>query len=94
MSKQKKQILLFIVFVAFIIAIRDSSEGSILTFGNLKQHRDILPLFLQDRDGSAIIPFIMAYIFTTALFIPGAVTLTLAGGFPFGTAIAAVYIKV
>ena len=46
MSKQKKQILLLIVFIAFIIAIHDSSEGSILTFGNLKQHRDILSLFL------------------------------------------------
>jgi uncharacterized membrane protein YdjX (TVP38/TMEM64 family) len=94
MNKQKKRIILLIVFLAVIIAIRYSPAGTILTFDNLKQHRNALLSFVQDNYGLSVIFYMVTYMCTTAFSIPGAVILTLAGGFLFGTVIATVYINI
>lgn len=94
MSKQKKRIIILTIFLAVIIAIRYSPVGTILTFDNLQQHRNALFAFVQDHYGLSVILFLLTYICTTALSIPGATILTLAGGFLFGTAIATVCINV
>lgn len=82
---------MLIVFLAVIITIRYSPVGAILTFDNLKQHRDALLSFVQDHYGLSVILFMVAYICTTAFSIPGATILTIAGGFLFGT-IAAIFL--
>lgn len=93
MNKHKKNILLLIAFIAVIIALRQSSLGSALTFDNLKQHREELLLFVRGRYALSIVLFVLLYIIVTGLSIPGAVVLTLGGGFLFGTAQATLYVN-
>jgi uncharacterized membrane protein YdjX (TVP38/TMEM64 family) len=94
MTKQKKQILLLILLFAAIIALRYSPLGKALTFDNLKQHRDILITLVQDHYGLSVMLFIGVYILAAAFSIPGAVILTLGGGFLFGTPAATVYVNI
>jgi uncharacterized membrane protein YdjX (TVP38/TMEM64 family) len=94
MTKQKKQILLLILFVAAIVALRWSPVGTVLTFENLKQHRDVLLAFVQDHYVRSVTLFIILYILAAAFSVPGAVILTLAGGFLFDTVAATAYVNV
>jgi len=94
MNRTKKKILILILIIAAIIAIRYSPAGSILTFENLKQHRESLVNFVQDRYGLSVVVFIAAYILVTAFSIPGAVVLTIAAGFLFGTLATTFYVNI
>jgi uncharacterized membrane protein YdjX (TVP38/TMEM64 family) len=94
MTKQKKQILLLALFIAAIAALRWSPIGTVLTFENLKQHRDVLLMLTQNHYGLTVMLFICVYILAVAFSIPGAVILTLGGGFLFGTLAATVYINI
>ncbi len=94
MTKQKKQILLLVLFIAAIAALRYSPLGTVLTFENLKQHRDVLLAFVQDHYATSTALFIVVYILATAFSVPGAVILTLAGGFLFDTVAATAYVNV
>jgi len=92
MSKQKKKILLLLVLIAVIIAVRQSSIGSALTFDNLKQHREEFLVLVRDHYALSIVLFVLLYILVAALSIPGAVVLTLGGGFLYGTVLATLYV--
>jgi len=94
MNKKTKQILLLVLLIVVIVALRKSPLGSILTFENLKQHRESLVAFVQDHYGLSVAFFIAVYILVTALSIPGAVVLTIGGGFLFGTVISTIYIDI
>ncbi|HSN03689.1 MAG TPA: TVP38/TMEM64 family protein [Nitrospira sp.] len=59
--------------------------GRLLSLEALKQNRDQLLAFTEANFGVAAALFILAYIAVTGLSLPGAVILTLAGGFLFGT---------
>ena len=93
-KQQKKQVLLLVLFIGAIILVRYSPLGTLFTFENLKQHRDSLVVLVQDHYWPSVLSFIMLYVVTTALSIPGAVILTLAGGFLFGTAASVLYVNV
>lgn len=58
--------------------------GRFLSLSALKEHRDQLLVFTEANFGAAAGLFILAYIAVTGLSLPGAVILTLAGGFLFG----------
>jgi uncharacterized membrane protein YdjX (TVP38/TMEM64 family) len=90
--KRNKKVLLFIVFVAGIAALRLSPLGGLLTFENLKDNRERLLSFVQDHYLRSAILYVVAYIVITALSIPGAGIMTLAGGFLFGVLPACLYI--
>lgn len=94
MTKHKKQILLLVLFIAAIAMLRYSPVGKILTFDNLKQHRDILIVLVQDHYGLTVMLFTGVYILAAAFSVPGAVILTLGGGFLFGTIAATVYVNI
>lgn len=94
MTKQSKLLLLLILFIAAIVALRYSSAGNVLTFENLKQHRDILTTLVQDHYGLSVMLFVVVYILAAAFSVPGAVILTLGGGFLFGTVAATVYVNI
>ncbi len=49
MNKQGKNILLLVLFITVITAVRLSSLGSILTFDNLKQHREELLMLVHNH---------------------------------------------
>ena len=55
--------------------------GRYLSLEALKQHRDQLVLFADAHYAASILLFILAYVVVAGLALPGAVILTLAGGF-------------
>lgn len=94
MNKQTKRTILFVLLIAVIVGLRFSPVGSALTFENLKQHRDSLLAFVQDRYWLSVICFIATYIVATALSLPAGLVLTLAGGFLFGALVGVFYVVI
>jgi uncharacterized membrane protein YdjX (TVP38/TMEM64 family) len=94
MASQKKRIVLFIILIVLIAGVRYSSLGTIFTFENLKQHRDSLLVMVQMHYWLSVLSFIGVYVLATALSLPGAVILTLAGGFLFGTVASVLYVNI
>ncbi len=93
MNKHRKKILLLVLFIAMIVAVHQSSIGSILTFDNLKRHREELLALVGDHYVPSIVLFVLLYIVVTGLSVPGAVILTLGGGFLYGTVPATLYVN-
>ncbi len=93
MLKRNRNKLIFIcLLVAAIAALRLSPLGTALTFENLKKNREVFIALVQDHYPQAVAIYIAAYILVTALSIPGAGIMTLAGGFLFGAIAATIYI--
>lgn len=59
--------------------------GTFLSLDSLKTNRDRLLAFTDGHYATAVVLFILAYIAVTGLSLPGAVIMTLAGGFVFGS---------
>ncbi|MGQ0557069.1 MAG: TVP38/TMEM64 family protein [Nitrospiraceae bacterium] len=68
--------------------------GQFLSLTALKENRDSLLAFTDANFVSAVGIFIAAYVIVAGLSLPGAVILTLAGGFLFGAAMAALFINI
>lgn len=83
MRQHGKRIILLILLASAILLLRFSGIGEHLTFENLKANRDVLKGFVISHYLFAVLVYIALYI-STALFIPGAIPLTIAGGFLFG----------
>ncbi len=94
MIKQHKKIVLLILFITIVVATRFSPIGAVLTFENLKRHREELLAFVQQHYVQSVAAFIAGYIVFTGLSLPGAVILTLAGGFLFGVFPATLFITI
>jgi uncharacterized membrane protein YdjX (TVP38/TMEM64 family) len=94
MNTHTKRNLLFVLFIAVIVGLRLSPFGTILSFENLKQHRDALLVFVQDRYWLSVASFIATYIVATALSLPAGLVLTLAGGFLFGALAGVFYVMI
>lgn len=94
MNTQTKRNILFVLLIAVIVGLRFSPVGSALTFENLKQHRDALLVFVQDRYWLSVASFIATYIVATALSLPAGLVLTLAGGFLFGVQAGVLYVMI
>ncbi|MEK7760640.1 MAG: TVP38/TMEM64 family protein, partial [Nitrospirota bacterium] len=58
--------------------------GRLLSLQALKDNRDYLLSFTETHSAAAAALFVLAYIAVAGLSLPGAVILTLAGGFLFG----------
>ena len=67
--------------------------GRFLSLDALKNNRDHLLAFTEANYASAVGLFILAYIVMTGLSLPGAVILTLAGGFLFGSLLGTVFVN-
>jgi uncharacterized membrane protein YdjX (TVP38/TMEM64 family) len=67
--------------------------GRFLSLEALKDNRDQLLAFAEANYGTAVTLFILMYIVVTGLSLPGAVILTLAGGFLFGSVPATLYVN-
>lgn len=66
----------------------------ILSFAALARHRGTLTAFVAEHHGLAALEFMAVYAAAVALSIPGAVVLTIAGGFLFGTGLATLYVVI
>ena len=64
-----------------------------LSLDALKQNRDDLLAFTEANYAAAVALFILVYIAVTGLSLPGAVILTLAGGFLFGSVLGTLYVN-
>jgi uncharacterized membrane protein YdjX (TVP38/TMEM64 family) len=68
--------------------------GRFLSLNSLKEHRDQLLAFTEANYVAAVMLFIAVYIAVTGLSLPGAVILTLAGGFLFGSVGATLFVNI
>ena len=68
--------------------------GRFLSLEALKANRDQLLAFTDANYSAAVILFLLLYIAVTGLSLPGAVILTLAGGFLFGSVPATLYVNI
>ncbi|ALA57442.1 TVP38/TMEM64 family protein [Nitrospira moscoviensis] len=68
--------------------------GRFLSLAALKENRDNLLAFTQDHYAAAAGLFILSYIAVTGLSLPGAVIMTLAGGFLFGGVVGTLFVNI
>ncbi len=85
------KIILLILLAAAIIFAKVYDIDDYLTFENLKMNREALKGFVKEHYALSAIGYISLYI-STAFFIPGAIPLTIAGGFLFGVFWGTVYV--
>lgn len=89
MKKYWKKILLLLL-VALLAAVLFVTAGEVITFEALKQHSDELRTAVLDHYALSVFLFGAAFVMT-AFFVPGALALTVAGGFLFGAPLGALY---
>jgi uncharacterized membrane protein YdjX (TVP38/TMEM64 family) len=70
--------------IALFIVIRQTGLGSYLSLDTLKTHREALTAWVEANRVIAALAYVGAYVIAVAFSMPGAVFLTLAGGFLFG----------
>jgi uncharacterized membrane protein YdjX (TVP38/TMEM64 family) len=80
---QLKKILIIFIIAGLIAAVKISGYDRYLTFTSLINSKEILTVYVNENFLISVVVFICVYIFVIALSIPGAVILTLAGGFLF-----------
>ena len=86
-----------IVFITLVISVlviaffylRDS-----FTFNALQENKDVIGRYVQSHYPFAVILFILTYAVITALALPGALILTLAGGFLFDVLAGTLYVNI
>ncbi len=70
--------------VALVLALRWAGVGDWLTLDTLRTHRGALTGWVAANFAAAAVSYVAVYVAAVALSVPGAVFLTLAGGFLFG----------
>jgi len=73
------------VLIVAVIAVFASGVGRYLNLEALQNHEATLRGFVTDNLALALLAFMAVYALATAVSFPGAVVLTLAGGYLFGT---------
>jgi len=79
-----QKIIIVLAIVLLILLFRFLHLDDYLTLSYLKESREQLALLYAERTGLVIAVYMLIYIVATALSLPGAVILTLAGGALFG----------
>lgn len=90
----QKKIIIILIIVGTIAAIKLSGVTDYLTFENLKTNKELLFEYVKENYFLSSIIFILIFIITVALSLPGGAALTLAGGFIFGTLAASLYVNI
>jgi uncharacterized membrane protein YdjX (TVP38/TMEM64 family) len=92
----KQSYVKFIFFLFLIVAlfflIRCSGLLHYLSLEYVKNKRDIILAYTQEKYALAVVLYILLYIFVAALSIPQAAVLSVVGGYLFGTFFGAMYI--
>lgn len=74
-----------LLLVAAVVAVFASGAGRYLSLESLKENEGLLRGFVAENLALSLLIFVGVYAGATAVSIPGALFLTLAGGFLFGT---------
>jgi uncharacterized membrane protein YdjX (TVP38/TMEM64 family) len=94
MKKYWKKIVIVAVLIGGFAAVRQLGLQNILTFENLKSNKDALQTFVQENNWQSVLIYILIYLGSVAFSVPGAIILTLTGGFVFGALLGAVYVNI
>jgi len=90
----KKKILIFLILIGAIAIFYSFDLQRFLTLKSLKENRQALMLTYQTHRTPFIIGFILIYTTQTALSLPGAAILTLAGGAIFGALMGTIWVNI
>ncbi len=93
-SSPTGKIILAAVFAIAIGAFFYFDLAQYLSLQNLKGNRDRLLAYVENHYATAVLLFIGVYCLQTALSLPGAAALTIAGGFLFGSVVGTLYVNV
>jgi uncharacterized membrane protein YdjX (TVP38/TMEM64 family) len=93
-KRRLKAAILLLVLIAAIIGIRLSGQAGYFTLENLKQHQAQLEQVVYEHYRLAVVCYIGLYTASTALAVPGATILTLAGGLLFHTFPGIIYVNI
>ncbi|MCK0106641.1 bifunctional TVP38/TMEM64 family protein/FAD-dependent oxidoreductase [Marinobacter sp. S0848L] len=80
----RKKLFLVLIIVAAIAVFIGFDLHQLLTLENLQKHRETIAGWIDQNLFSAVIGYALVYVFVTALSLPGAAIMTLAGGAFFG----------
>lgn len=83
-----------VVVVITVIGIFTMGFDSYLSLGALRDNRELIASWYQDHQLTTVVLFVLTYTLVVALSLPGAMWMTLAGGFIFGTLQATIYVVV
>ncbi len=84
-SLSLKHLAPMIVIVTGLIVFFVSGGHQYLSFQTLSEHRELILQWSDEHATLAVVGFWLAYVIMVAFSLPGAVWLTLVGGFVFGT---------
>lgn len=93
-SGWKKRAIILAAFVGLIAVVLSSGVQDFLSLEALRENREILLDFVTANYVAAVLTFMLAYVLAVAFSIPGAVWLSIAGGFVFSAGPATVYIVI
>jgi uncharacterized membrane protein YdjX (TVP38/TMEM64 family) len=93
-SSTWKKLILLAVFAAALIAFFVFDLKNYLTLETLKANRDRLLAYTEANYATAVAAYLSLYCILVALSLPGAVILTLAGGFLLGPVRATLYVNI
>jgi uncharacterized membrane protein YdjX (TVP38/TMEM64 family) len=79
-----RRLWLGLAAIALFIVIRQTGLASYLSLDTLKTHREALTTWVEANRAIAALAYVAAYVVAVAFSMPGAVFLTLSGGFLFG----------
>ena len=85
---------MFILISAVIFLYRILGVGTYLNLESVKTHKDLLAAFVAAHYGASAALYIILYFIMVLFSVPGAVWLTLVGGYLFGWYLAPVYINI
>ena len=85
--------MITLIVVGILAAFFYFDLGRYLSLEALKQHRDQLMTFTQTHYAASAMLFILVYVVVAGLALPGAVILTLAGGFLFGSILGTLFVN-
>ena len=86
------RILVLLIFAGVVGVVFSTGARDYLTLESLNANRGRLLEFVEANAVSAVLIFVGVYIAAVALSVPGAIWLTIAGGFVFGPLAATLYI--
>ena len=92
-ASNRGKIIVAILFAAVIGAFFYFDLQQYLSLGVLKANRDSLLAFTETHYLTAVSLFVAGYCLLVAVSLPGAVFMTLAGGFLFGSVLGTVYVN-
>lgn len=79
-----KKLFIVLAVVALLLALRFTGLGELLSLDTLARHRAVLTDWVAGNPLIAALAYVAIYTAATAFSLPGALVLTLSGGFLFG----------